>query len=247
MQQRLNVLNRAFYEAHAEVFADTRPRLAEGIQRVLATLRPGASILEVGCGDGKVARWLARKDQLERYVGLDFSAAMLARAERYTQALAEAENLDPRVMQKIQFLQVDLAQADWAQKLHGEQFDYILAFAVLHHLPGAALRAAVVRAWAGLLRPNGRIVMSNWQVTRSPRLERLLQPWRVLGLSAPPEVGDYLLRWERGGQTGLRYVHLLPEAEAHALAAQAGLTVTDIFQADGHSGRLTDYVTLGQA
>lgn len=231
---RLNALNRAFYDAQAEAFADTRPRLAPGILRVLPQILPAARVLEVGCGDGKVGRWLARAGHHGAYLGVDFSAAMLARARRYSAAMPD-----------LKFLQADLMEPDWDAALPAAPFAWILAFAVWHHLPGAATRAAALQALARHLQPSGRIVLANWQFTREPRLQRLIQPWTLLDVDpAQLEPNDYLLHWERGAQTGLRYVHLLDTTELHTLAAQARLRVAEVFQADGHSEALAEYAVL---
>src|SRR6266496_124799 len=83
--QALAALNQRFYEEHAEGFADSRPRLAAGVLRVLAGIGAGARVLEVGCGDGKVGRALARAG-VRVYVGVDASEAMLERARKYSTA-----------------------------------------------------------------------------------------------------------------------------------------------------------------
>jgi hypothetical protein len=98
---------------------------------------------------------------------------------------------------------------------------------------------------AGRLRAGGTLAMSNWQFTRSARLRQKVRPWAEAGLDeADVEPGDYLVSWERKGTRGLRYVHVLDEEEALALAAGAGLGVVEVFQADGVNGRLADYVVM---
>ena len=242
---QLTALTRAFYDEHAETFADSRPRLAAGVRRVLAEVRPGARVLEVGCGDGKTARWLARHAPPALYVGVDGSAGMLERARRYSQADAvrpppPAYRLEPEA-----FICADLAAAGWLAALPADSFDTIWAFAVFHHLPGFAVRARLAGDLAGRLAEGGRLVLSNWQFLRSPRLRQHVVPWSTLGLTAAEvEPGDYLLSWERQGRRGVRYVHLLDEPEVRRLAEAAGLRVVEVFSADGASGDLADYVVL---
>jgi hypothetical protein len=55
------------------------------------------------------------------------------------------------------------------------------------------------------------------------------------------------LTWERKGQTGLRYVHALDQAEAQVLMNGAGLEVVETFSADGHTGDLAEYVVAQAA
>lgn len=243
--QRLAQLNREFYDAHGEAFAESRPRLHPGIQRVLARIEGGARVLEIGCGDGKVGRRLAARGV--HYLGLDASAAMLERAERLSEQGAVNSKRPPPFTARgsLTFIYADLLDPAWSNALADRRFDWILAFAVFHHLPGAEARAEILKTLTAHLAEGGRLALSNWQFTRSARLKRRVAPWAVIGLSAGDvEPNDYLLTWERGGAHGLRYVHVLDEAEARRMAADAGLTVREVFQADGEGGKLADYVVL---
>jgi SAM-dependent methyltransferase len=239
-RQALAALNQRFYEAHAEDFADSRPRLAAGVQRVLGHIPAGARVLEVGCGDGKVGRALARAG-VSAYLGLDASEAMLRRAQRYTvNESALAPVFQPPA---FVFQQADLTAADWQKAIAGRLFDWVLAFAVFHHLPGYELRAAVLGSLAHHLAPGGRIALSNWQLTRGERHPQRLEPWSTAGLRTDDlEPGDYLLSWERKGRHGLRYVHELSPDEMGRLASGAGLEISETFAADGVSGDLSEYV-----
>lgn len=243
--RRLAALNQSFYAEHAENFADTRPRLAGGVQRVLAGMAPGTRVLEVGCGDGKVGRALARRG-VAAYLGLDASEAMIERARAYT-TKDEGRKTNGSLFRpsSLIFALADLASPAWTSTLPAEPFDWALAFAVLHHLPGCALRAGVLRALADHLRPGGQVALSNWVFTRSERLKKRIVPWARVGLSAGDiEPGDYLLSWERKGQHGLRYVHVLDQAEVARMAAEAGLRIVEAFCADGVTGDLSDYVVM---
>lgn len=244
VQARLAALNREFYETFAEAFAETRPRPAPGVQRVLDRIPNGARVLEIGCGDGKVSRRLAARGVT--YVGVDASAALIARAERYNREWRlEIGDSIANLLSPISFLRADVLAPGWDIVLGAQSFDWILAFAVFHHLPGRENRARLLHTLAARLRAGGTVALSNWQFTRSARLKRRLRPWSELGLrEADVEPNDYLLSWERGGKRGLRYVHLLDEVEACMLAESAGLTVSEIFSADGISNDLTEYVLM---
>lgn len=242
-------LNRRFYEQHAEAFAEARPRLHPGVKRVLASIPASACVLELGCGDGKVGRWLAANANVASYLGLDSSEAMLERARRYTQ-LTDDRRRTPEAhssfgIRHLSFAFADLTSPDWPLVLPSHTFDWILAFAVFHHLPTFDARTRSLRALAERLGPGGRFAMSNWQFTRSERLKRRIVPWSALNLGqAEVEPDDYLLSWERGGQRGLRYVHVLDEAEARRIAEAARLTVVEVFRSDGVTGDLSDYVQM---
>ncbi len=248
--RRLADLNRAFYEQHAQNFAETRPRLAPGVLRILGQIPANTRVLELGCGDGKAGRWLARRSAASSYLGLDLSPAMLERARQLSETWGEERGKTDAsrstLHASLSFARADLSSPAWLHLLPPEPFDWILAFALFHHLPGFENRARVLREAAARLAPGGEFVMSNWQFTRSERLRGRVAPWAVLGLSeADVEPNDTLLSWERKGQRGLRYVHVLNEEEALRMAEAAGLAVVEIFQSDGVTDDLAEYVRMG--
>jgi hypothetical protein len=117
----------------------------------------------------------------------------------------------------------------------------VFAFAVLHHLPGEALRRRVLGKMRSLLAPQGCFMHSEWQFLNSPRLQRRILPWETVGLS-PEDVdpGDVLLDWKQGGY-GLRYVHHFSESELARLAGEAAFSIRETFYSDGKEGNLGLY------
>jgi tRNA (uracil-5-)-methyltransferase TRM9 len=231
-------LNHQFYQTFALQFSTSRQRLQPGVRRILehgfpanpAAISQDANILELGCGNGELARELARRGHSGNYFGLDFNAELLEEARRNLPATFRGR-----------FLQVNLASTDWEQPIPNAPFDVILAFAVLHHLPGEDLRNQVLHKARRLLKPEGCFIHSEWQFLNSPRLQERIQPWERAGLSAADiDPGDYLLDWRSGGY-GLRYVHHFSEAELKALADSSGFKVVETFCSDGDGGKLGMY------
>nr|CAI78552.1 hypothetical protein [uncultured Chloroflexota bacterium] len=226
--QRLIALNHQFYQTFAAPFSATRQRLQPGVLRLLPTITSAARILDLGCGNGELARQLHQRGFQGSYLGLDFSAGLLAEAAR---GLPEAH---------FRFRQADLASPSWFPPSE-HPFDLALAFAALHHLPGAALRQGVITEIRRLLTPGGCFIHSNWQFLNSPRLVKRIQPWSAAGIDEGMlEVGDYLLDWRQGGPA-LRYVHHFTEEELSALAKTNSFTLLDSFLSDGEGGRLGLY------
>lgn len=227
---RLINLNRQFYQTFGVHFSRTRQRLQPGVLQILKQLDPSANILDLGCGNGELARTLAKRDHRGTYVGLDFNLQMLAEADQ-----SVPENLETF------FLQADLSLPDWDANIPEVTIDVAIAFAVLHHLPGEQIHKHILRKIHVLLQPEGHFLHSEWQFMNSPRLRVRVQPWETIGLTrSDVDQGDYLLDWRLGGY-GLRYVHHFEERELATLAKNTGFTISDTFYADGEGGRLGLY------
>ncbi len=223
-------LNQQFYQTFAVQFSATRQRIQPGVRQVLQELDAEASLLDLGCGNGALARTLAKRGHRGRYTGLDFSPAMLAQVAP-----------PPSDQLTTSWVAADLSARDWEQSVPGSPFDLVAAFAVLHHLPGSRLRQQTVQAVRRLLKPGGRFIHSNWQFLNSPRLRARIQPWETIGLRAEDvDPGDYLVDWRQGG-SGLRYVHHFSSQELGTLAHACGYSVIRTFLSDGEANSLGLY------
>lgn len=223
-------LNKQFYQTFALQFAAKRQKVQPGVQRLLGTLPREARVLDIGCGNGVVARELLTRGFKGIYVGLEINPAFLEMARA---TLAGYPGFI--------FLEGDLASPDWVRDLREEKFDVVFAFAILHHLPGKHLRLSILTRVRQLLSKSGRLAISVWQFLNSPRLRARLQPWEKVGLSPDQvELGDYLLDWREGG-VGLRYVHHFNPDELASLALECGYQVLDTFSSDGEGGVLGLY------
>jgi len=234
--KKLLKLNHQFYQTMALQFSATRRRVQPGIQRILQRIPSEARILDLGCGNGELARAIQQQGRYASYVGLDFSAELLAEAQK------RAAGPDTT------FIQADLSQPNWEQRIYqaniispGTPFDIIFAFAVLHHLPGKGLHTQVLSSVRRLLSPQGVFYHSVWQFLSSPRLRARIQPWEKINLR-PEEVdpGDYLLDWRHGG-AALRYVHHFSLNELETLAQETGFRIEETFFSDGENGKLGLY------
>ena len=227
--QKLLDLNRQFYNDHGRDFSATRGRLQTGVMRVLESLRGDESILDLGCGNGELARELSRHNHAGSYLGLDFSLPLLDEAKR-----------EPFTF-PVKFLATDITAGNWRSKLPPSAFNLIFAFAVFHHVPSFELRLNIIKEIYDLLEPGGLFIHSNWQFLSSERLKARIHSWNEIGF-APEDVeaDDYLLDWKRGG-TGFRYVHHFGEKELTELATASDFEIVEKFYSDGENKRLGLY------
>jgi SAM-dependent methyltransferase len=236
--RKLLSLNREFYQTFAACFSDTRMRLQPGVKKMISSVPFDANILDLGCGNGELAHTLARRGHQGQYLGLDFSPDLLGIAR---DRLAK--------FRSISFIQADLSSSEWDTKviefandvMEADQFDFVLAFASFHHLPGRDIHIQTFKKVFALLNEEGRLIHSNWQFLKSERLRKRIQSWSRVGLTAEDvDPGDYLLDWRRGGY-GLRYVHYFSPEALRLLAEETGFNVVECFYSDGEGGNLGLY------
>lgn len=229
---RLLSLNKQFYQTFGYEFSSTRQRLQPGVVQILDRLGGDESILDLGCGNGELARELMRRGHRGPYTGVDFSRPLLEVA-RHGWEDAPAT-----------FLRADLMAGDWEKRLgagDNRPFDWTTAFAVLHHIPGNEARVTILKKTHKLLRPGGLFIHSEWQFLESEKLKGRIQPWNAAGfLPEDVDPNDYLIDWRSGGH-GLRYVHYFDEAELKTLADKSSFRIRETFRSDGTNGLLSLY------
>ena len=228
--RRLVALNARFYDQLAEPFAASRATPQPGYEQLAGYLPPlkVMDVLDVGCGNGRFGRYLLDLGRETRYTGVDFSARLMATGGDIPG--------DRR--------RRDLSLPDALAGLG--DYDLIACLSTLQHIPGRANRRRLLREMGEHLRPDGRLILANWQFLDSPRQRRKLRPWPEAGFTDEQvEPGDWLLSWERGG-AGLRYVALIDEAAMRDLAEYAGLRPVDLFRSDGREGDLNLYAVMAK-
>ena len=245
----LVAVNRTFYEQFGDSFAATRQRVQPGILRLFNTYPVHGHWLDLGCGNGAVLSAWAEKSEHGIYTGLDFSQALLREAEQRAQAVRQPA-------MKAVLAQADISGGQWGRALDAlraqdaplpVQFDGVMSFASIHHIPGRENRSEFFGQVNQVLKPGGLVFLSCWQFQHSPKLLSRVQSWKLVNIDpANLEEGDTLLDWRAtasplAGQAGLRYVHLFTQAELQALALECGYSIEETFESDGTGGRLGLY------
>lgn len=108
---------------------------AQRIIRVVdAVLGSGAkSVVDLGCGEGKLLRELLRQRELERIVGIDVSL----RALEYAEERLELDRLAPAIRDKVKLLHGSLMYRD--RRIQG--FDCATIIEVIEHMDAPRLQA----------------------------------------------------------------------------------------------------------
>jgi ubiquinone/menaquinone biosynthesis C-methylase UbiE len=129
--------------APATVQQHARRTADEAAAFLLAELRPGMRLLDVGCGPGSITRGLAERVAPGEVIGLDLSRETLAAAR---------EEAAARGLQNLRYEEGSVYALPFADA----SFDIVYAHQVLQHLrePAAALREML-----RVLRPGGLVAV----------------------------------------------------------------------------------------
>jgi tRNA (uracil-5-)-methyltransferase TRM9 len=236
--ERLLTLNREFYAAFAQPFAASRSPSDPALTCILPHIPQHARVLDLGCGNGRLALLLGRERPGTTYLGIDAVPELVQAARTQAETLTTIS---------AEFRVADITRLGWSAGLCDRPFDRIAILAILHHIPTFGLRLKVLRESASLLASDGRLILSTWQFLDNERMRRKVVDWADASIAEEAlEPGDYLLNWKREGQ-GLRYCHLVDEVEVERLAAESDLRVHETFRAGGREGDLSLFAVLDRS
>ena len=136
-----------FYRERSQVWSGKANAL---LVREVTGLAPGTA-LDLGCGEGADAVWLARQGW--QVTGIDISAVALERAA--------AHALDAGVEGLVTWVQADLA--DWARTDPGANPGYDLVCAQFLHSPTDLPRDAILHRAMAAVAPRGRLLVVGHQ------------------------------------------------------------------------------------
>ena len=156
---------------------------------LVAGLAP-ARLLDIGVGSGLVADRILERLPRVSYVGVDFSALMLADAQT---RLARFED-------RVELVEGDVSRPETIGPVDGEAFDAAITVQTLHNIGDHGQQRAL--AWAHGLLASGAVLLSLDKVAISQPLYHLyasLGPTSTLG-DFPESFDDYEAREKRAGE-----------------------------------------------
>ncbi|MDP3430729.1 MAG: class I SAM-dependent methyltransferase, partial [Desulfomicrobium sp.] len=111
--------------------------------QVCEIVRPGDTVLDLGCGPGTQLAMVARLNPQARFIGMDLSLEMLERAKAY---------FDEQGLENVTLRQGDITNlSDFAT----QSVDAVMSTVVLHHLADIKALDRVFAEVARVLKPDG--------------------------------------------------------------------------------------------
>lgn len=178
-------LNKNFYNLVAKDFSDTRNKhywdlfdlvfkqndkevlemddnfvFIQGNLRQDFNGRDKLRVLDIGCGNGRFAKFLSGRHNLRvEYLGIDNSENLLTLAK---------ENLKDTKDVKAIFDECDITNIPHLkEKLSNEQFDLIVCIATLHHIPNKEKRSEIIQTLKEHLRADGKMLITTWNFLKN--------------------------------------------------------------------------------
>ncbi|RLF48101.1 MAG: hypothetical protein DRN20_05095 [Thermoplasmata archaeon] len=176
----------------------------------------GCTVLDLGCGNGRNAIYLAKKGH--KVIAVDFCPKMIEVARRNAKKAGLEE--------KITFIVADVVNLP----LNNSLVDAALYIATLHHLPSLEERRESIRELKRVLKGGGLALISVWAIESEDYKKH--KRYRVDYM----EEGDVLVPWKRqaDGRIFYRYYHFFAEEEFRGLVTQENLRIVEFFYHAGN-------------
>jgi trans-aconitate 2-methyltransferase len=188
-------------QAYARISALQQAMAAEVLS--LLNMKDAKSVLDLGCGNGKITAVIAARVPEGRVVGVDASADMITYAK---------EHFSTETHHNLSFEVSDIRKIDYK-----DEFDLVVSFNALHWVPQ---QDVALRAIDAAMKQGGAAQLRMVPEGERKSLEDVLEETRRSE------------RWRRYYEGYLApYLHLTPE-EYSALAAQCGLRTVSVDVAD---------------
>lgn len=199
---------RQTYDSVATEFSASRSKFWDELAFLTLRVKRDDRVLDIGCGNGRLFPLI--KGMNAEYTGIDYSEKLISEAEHLHRG---GEFVVGNAL---------------ALPFSNNTFDLVYSFAVIHHIPGRELRVQFVREAARVLRKDGILVLSAWNLWAFHHLGDIISTAckSVLGLS-PLDVGDLMLTFGKNKKP--RYLHAFTKRELHQLLAENGFTLIGLY------------------
>lgn len=206
------------YDEISEEFSVTRKNMWPELGDLDKYVKEGDKVLDIGCGNGRLYRFLATKNI--NYTGLDVSSKLIRIARETFKG------------ECVEFKTFDGLNVECSDQL-ACGFDTVYCLATLPHLPGEALRLKFLENLRKASKPGAKIIITCWNLWQA----RFIRPHidMVFNLIIDKALGKdqydwgdlYILWHKQSGKTISRYYHAFTISELNSILKKAGWEVEE--------------------
>ncbi|OGD38742.1 hypothetical protein A2907_01575, partial [Candidatus Azambacteria bacterium RIFCSPLOWO2_01_FULL_37_9] len=187
------------YSSIAADFDRTRGFSWRIMQEFAKFVKPGDVVLDFGCGNGRLLDSLEIENIV--YKGVDPVPEFINIArQKYQDVTAfdqSARGLAIKTKRSMEFKVMDFDVDDFKIDFPDKYFNHIFAIAVFHHLPSRELRKNVLKEFKRILKDDGCIFISVWNLWQGKHLFEILK-FFLMKISGKIIGGRFLRGWYDG-------------------------------------------------
>lgn len=208
------------YDEIAEEFSATRKTMWPELADLDKYVKEGDSVLDIGCGNGKLFGFLAEKKKSFSYTGLDVSEKLLDYA-RNNYLEAELPSREFRVFDGINI------------PYQANSFDTVYCLATLPHLPGKEMQIKFLENIRLSAKPGARLIITCWNLWQPKFISFQLKMIvncitdKILGKNEY-DWGDFYIPWKKRGVEPIsRFYHTFTISELNSILKKSGWEVEE--------------------
>lgn len=179
------------------------------------------TLLDIGCGNGRLRKFLDEKNFTGHYYGRDIAENFLAHAKQNLKTLPHQEKLH---FSKGGFL-------DLTKDFKNNTFDEVWAIASFHHLSQEEDRKKAFTDIHKILKPHGEIILTVWNLWEQKKYIPQKKSAFLRSIYNPKfSHRDFLIPW--GKQKTPRYYYSFSKNHLTTLLEESGFEIQDIFYSE---------------
>ncbi|MCK5490834.1 MAG: class I SAM-dependent methyltransferase [Candidatus Pacebacteria bacterium] len=200
------------YDLIAKEWDLSRNRVSGLKKTLMVDIKDGDKVLDLGCGNALMLSSVLEKSVF--YVGLDISGKMIEIVKEKYKKEIEQGNVSFFVGQVTEL------------SFQDEEFDFVMSFAVLHHIPSKELQGKYFQEVKRICKRNAKVKISVWN---------LLSEWpnnrfHIEDQLAGEKSGATIVPWKAtSGKIVDRYIYQFSEEDLFFLAEKAGFRNIKIY------------------
>jgi len=214
------------YNSFAGEFSETRQRKwqeFDDLARENYSDIKTQKILDIGCGNGRLRKFLAERNFSGEYFARDVAENFLDHAKQNLQEFSDTKS------GKLHFSQGGFL--DLLPEFSDNYFDEVWAVASFHHLSQDKDRKKALQDIQKILKPEGEIILTVWNLSEQKKYDPQKKEafWRSVWNPLFSE-RDFLIPW--GVQKTPRYYYSFSEEYLTKLLLEAGFEIQKIFYSE---------------